>query len=97
MKHSWSLFVNECLKAMNNGIETDVIAKDLSKAFDTALHRRLKKNLSSMVYINAQLLVWEENFEKNESLLMEKHLNLLMLYLKSHRALFWDPFFFLSI
>jgi len=26
---------------------------------------------------------------------MDKHLNLLMLYLESHRALFWDPAFFI--
>jgi len=35
-------FVNELV---NNGIETDVIAMDLSKAFDTVPHKRLMEKL----------------------------------------------------
>ena len=54
-------FVNELLEAMNNGIETDVIAMDLSKAFDTVPHKRLMEKLK-FYGINAQLLVWIENF-----------------------------------
>jgi len=38
-------FVNELLETMNNGIETDMIAMDLSKAFDTKTYG---KNSSSM-------------------------------------------------
>ena len=39
---------------MNNGIETDVIALDLSKAFDTVPHRKLMKKLR-FYDINTQL------------------------------------------
>ena len=38
-------FVNELLETMSNGIETDVIALDLSKAFYTVPHRRLMEKL----------------------------------------------------
>jgi len=54
-------FINELLEAMNNGIETDVIAMDLSKAFDTVPHKRLMEKLK-FYGINAQLLEWIENF-----------------------------------
>ena len=37
-------FVNELLESLHNGIETDVIAMDLSKAFDTVPHKRLLVN-----------------------------------------------------
>ena len=69
---------------------------DLSKAFDAVPHKRLMEKLK-FYGINAQLLEWIENFlsaiENNESLLMDNHLNLLMLYLESNRAPFWDPSF----
>ena len=54
-------FINELLEAMSNGIETDVIAMDLSKAFDTVPHKRVMERLK-LYGINAQLLVWIENF-----------------------------------
>jgi len=34
-------FVIELLESLHNGIKTDVIAMDLSKAFDTVPHKRL--------------------------------------------------------
>jgi len=46
-------FVYELLEAMNNG---DVIAMDLSKAFDTEPHKRLMEKFK-LYGINARLLV----------------------------------------
>ena len=43
VKHSWSLLL------MNNGIETDVIAMNLSKAFTTEPHKRLMEMLKLML------------------------------------------------
>jgi len=46
---------------MNNGIETDVIAMNLSKAFDIVSYKRLMEKLK-FYGIKAQLLVWIEKF-----------------------------------
>ena len=43
-------FVNELLEAMNNGIETDVNAMDLSIAFDTVPHKRLTEKLMQVLW-----------------------------------------------
>lgn len=43
---------------MNNSTETDVIAMDPSKAFDTVPYRRLMERLG----ISTQLITWIENF-----------------------------------
>ena len=51
-------FVNELLESLHNGIETDEIAMDLSKAVP---HKRLLEKLK-YYGINTQLLAWIENF-----------------------------------
>jgi len=53
--------VLDTLKPEYNGIETDVIAMDLSKACDTVPHKRLMEKIK-FYGINAQLLEWIENF-----------------------------------
>ena len=98
-QHAIITLVDKVTKSVDSGDIVINLFVDLRKAFDTVSHSILAKKLHPMeygvIFWNCVQVIWKT--ERNLSPTMEKNQKPNTLHVASHWALYWDPYYLLSI